>query len=540
MPYRSAHIGREKRDAEPGIVTDMVRQFADKHAFLRELVQNGIDAGATRIDVTFDRDDSGVVRTSVRDDGSGMSRAIIEGPLLTLFSSSKEGDRSKIGKYGIGFVSVFALEPEVVEVRTCTGAEAWLIRLFGDHSWELAEDKTAPRRGSTVTLVQPMSVEAFSKHVALGSAALERWCRHARVPVDVVVLDAFNPAATTSTTVNQPFVAPGLVSVIWTEGEERIVLSVGEAPGQPESFLGFYNRGLTLFETDRPERPELDGVRVKIDSPKLSHTLSRDGVVRDGTYRRLTALAVDLVRERLWPELSKAVAAAAFEGTSPERYLALLQAMFVLALAPVRSASRILVPLVDPIQAQRTLPLSTVARLSSGELLFAAEPNAATRSLAASGTPVVRWLECMPLLRGFDDDWRASEVDRVIAYSSPEPERHSGDDALEAELLALLRTIGLTAAAVQLARFEGAARDAPYRVAADRVSAVRAEKLGKPSWGASAVVHLNVEDAGVRLARRRARTDPRIASHLLCRALLVADGPLSAKTVDRLLEAALE
>ncbi len=104
-----------------------------------------------------------------------MSRAVIEGPLLTLFSSSKEGDRSKIGKYGIGFVSVFALEPEVVEVRTCTGAEAWLIRLFGDHSWELAEDKTAPRRGSTVTLVQPMSVEAFSKHVALGSAALERW-----------------------------------------------------------------------------------------------------------------------------------------------------------------------------------------------------------------------------------------------------------------------------------------------------------------------------------------------------------------------------
>lgn len=56
----------------------MVRQFADRHAFLRELVQKGIDAGATRIDVRVERSPDGAVRTTVEDDGCGMTRAIIE------------------------------------------------------------------------------------------------------------------------------------------------------------------------------------------------------------------------------------------------------------------------------------------------------------------------------------------------------------------------------------------------------------------------------------------------------------------------------
>ena len=86
----------------------------------------------------------------------------------------------------------------------------------------------------------------------------------------------------------------------------------------------------------------------------------------------------------------------------------------------------------------------------------------------------------------------------------------------------------------------GAESNAPYRVCHAREVAIPIEKSRKPKWGRDAVVHLNVEDAGVRLARRRARSEPHVAAHLLLRALLVADGPLSAKLVDRLLEAALE
>src|SRR4051812_3835004 len=112
-PYRSGQDTGDPGPApEAGLVTEMVRQFADPYAFLRELVQNGMDAGATNIEVRFERTPEGTCVSQVTDDGSGMSRQIIEGPLLTLFSSSKDNDTSKIGKYGVGFVSVFALEPE--------------------------------------------------------------------------------------------------------------------------------------------------------------------------------------------------------------------------------------------------------------------------------------------------------------------------------------------------------------------------------------------------------------------------------------------
>ena len=48
VPYRSARAAGTKLTPDAGIALDMVRQFADRHAFLRELVQNGIDAGAQR------------------------------------------------------------------------------------------------------------------------------------------------------------------------------------------------------------------------------------------------------------------------------------------------------------------------------------------------------------------------------------------------------------------------------------------------------------------------------------------------------------
>lgn len=47
QPYRGSRVDTPKLTAEGGIVDDMVRQFADPYAFLRELLQNGIDAGAT-------------------------------------------------------------------------------------------------------------------------------------------------------------------------------------------------------------------------------------------------------------------------------------------------------------------------------------------------------------------------------------------------------------------------------------------------------------------------------------------------------------
>ena len=210
MPYRSTRVETPKLTAEAGIVDDMVRQFADRHAFLRELIQNGIDAGATRVEVRVERGTDGAVRTSVEDDGGGMTRAIIEGPLLTLFESSKESDSSKIGKYGIGFVSVFAIAPDRVDVRTRTAGEAWVVRLFGDHSFELANDAARPGTGTEVILLHTMTAEEFAEHAARARTALVRWCRHARVPIMFVALDGHEGGE--ATLINAELALPGLVT----------------------------------------------------------------------------------------------------------------------------------------------------------------------------------------------------------------------------------------------------------------------------------------------------------------------------------------
>src|SRR5688572_2286957 len=123
VPAERTHVHAPPSLAEQAL-TNLVNQFARPLDFVRELVQNAIDAGSPRIAVTVawqapaggERD--GVLRLSVEDWGEGMDEAIIDLELTRLFASSKENDLTKIGKFGIGFTSIFALRPEAVLLRT--------------------------------------------------------------------------------------------------------------------------------------------------------------------------------------------------------------------------------------------------------------------------------------------------------------------------------------------------------------------------------------------------------------------------------------
>ena len=85
----------------PGLVKDLVDQFSDPLAFYRELIQNSMDAGSNRVDVTLEYDDkTGTARMAVEDDGEGMDERIIDEYFLVLFRSTKEDDLTKIGNSG--------------------------------------------------------------------------------------------------------------------------------------------------------------------------------------------------------------------------------------------------------------------------------------------------------------------------------------------------------------------------------------------------------------------------------------------------------
>jgi hypothetical protein len=511
----------------------MVRQFADPYAFARELVQNGIDAGATRIEVTLERGPDGLVRTSVGDDGCGMTRATLEGPLLTLFSSSKESDSTKIGKYGVGFVSVFAVEPARVEVRTRRAGEAWLVRLFPDHSYELVTDDAGKGdgHGSVVTLVQEMDGAAYELHARRCAEALARWCRFARVPIVLRDLDAGGAP----TTINEPMRLPGLVSVAREHAGERIVVACGAVAGLGGSFAGYYNRGLTLLETS-DAAPGLAGVRVAIDSPKLSHTLSRDTVKQDGELRRTLAEATRLVRRELRRALAERIAEAARTGAA--EYAALLEAADVPAFEGAAPAPP-LVPLLDAVDGEGTMSLDEVVARSRDEVLVGDASTPMSRALARAGHPVVRGEALMPVLRRFTGARELAGVAGAFAYAAP-TEAHREDAALATTLAELLDAAGRPVRRVLFASFEGAHSGELFRAIAHAktdglCTALEAAQL---SWSRTVTLFLNGEHAAVRLARRRARRDPRIAAHLLARVVVLAAGALEPAVVDALLAGA--
>jgi molecular chaperone HtpG len=546
----------------------MVRQFADPYAFLRELIQNGIDARATRLDVRVELQPGNIGATQVIDDGAGMSQETLEGPLLTLFSSSKEGGLDTIGRYGVGFISVFALAPEEVQVETWQAGKCFLLRLFRDHRYEIEEAKPRAGSGTTVTLLKAMEREELAAHAARCEAALLRWCRHAERPIRLLVSDLESGKSATELRIDRPISMFGPISLTRVVerrglGKETFAVSVSagsdhlelpEGPSAPSmlerapSFAGFYNRGLTLLESSDPLSPALAGVRFKVVSPCLQHTLSRDDVRRDADFERVLGVVRELVsaalRSALVDELGEAARAAA-RGEKVAAYAAMLKAALFRPMT--LAADEITFPLASPLRGAPVIR-DLRRRARKGEpLLVAPRPDAITEALAAAGRPVV--LENHPQI--------AAALRRCYPGASIEEAREAhllvrerdpaslsaGERAFASALLAVLRGAGEVIGRVGLCTIEGAhaARTAVVipegPAASPRLCA--APEIGRwwGRWGASDRLLLNVGAELTATALRRAARAPLLAAHLLGRALLAEErGPISASASDRLLE----
>jgi hypothetical protein len=292
----------------------LVHQFADPLAFLRELVQNAIDAGTSDVRITCSfaaKDDAtGVTTIEVADSGCGMTREIIETQLTRLFASAKDGDHTKIGKFGIGFVSVFALDPDAVVIDTSREGEHWRVIFGKSRSYELRR-LAAPIEGTRVRVIKATTRSRFDELRHLVPATVRKWCRHTACEIRV-----------DDVAINEPIDLPAApCRVTSTDGVTTIVAG---HPRDGQSFLGFYNAGLTLFEAnelppwfgDPATAPT--GIAVKASSPQLEHTLTRDKVIEDAGYQRVVARVRGLVHDKLG-ELAVAMLAVARERSTPER-----------------------------------------------------------------------------------------------------------------------------------------------------------------------------------------------------------------------------
>ncbi len=275
------------------ILDDLVHQFSDPLSFFRELIQNAIDAGSGEVEVSmeFQADPEsdkreGTMVITVDDFGEGMNREIIEGQLTRLFSSAKDDDYTKIGKFGIGFVSVFAVEPEAVCVDTGRTGESWRVLFDADRSYELYS-LDRPVEGTKVRIFKNTSRAKFRAFVGRARRVILQWCKHVPVPIYFQGKE-----------LGEPFDVDSPCKLVHEEEGTRLVMGFVEDFEAP---FGYYNRGLTLKEGDESPWPY---VTFKIDSRYLEHTLTRDQILEDKNFHKTWELLEELATERLPEKLA--------------------------------------------------------------------------------------------------------------------------------------------------------------------------------------------------------------------------------------------
>nr|WP_255216270.1 ATP-binding protein [Pseudenhygromyxa sp. WMMC2535] len=271
-------------------------------AFFRELIQNALDAGSEEVEIRFDYREGKMV-IHVDDWGAGMNREIIDTRLTRLFSSSKDGDRTKIGKFGIGFVSVFAIQPEAVCIDTSRDGENWRIVFDAERRFSLVR-REAPTEGTQIQIFKALSPSEYADFRARAREVVGYWCKHVSGEVRVegeLINEPFELGAPLE--VRQQGGAGGGSESGSGDSDELVV--VGHLADRG-SFAGFYNRGLTLIEQEM-----IPGLAFKASSAKLEHTLTRDDVIRDQGFDRLMAQVHALVAgelcERVFAEIDAAV-----------------------------------------------------------------------------------------------------------------------------------------------------------------------------------------------------------------------------------------
>lgn len=526
-PYRDSRLdlpAEAPRDA--GIVDDVIAQFADPKAFYRELVQNSIDAGSPSVEVKLEYDEAAQrMRVSVRDRGEGMTRDILENQLLVLFRSTKEQDRSKIGKFGIGFVSVLAPNPDVVTVHTSRDGRRFALHLYRDLRYELFDAGPATQTGTVVELEIAMPLGDVLAFVRDSESALVRWCRHASVPIELAVRV---PGDTRTRRIDRPLAFEhALVEVQRTADDGQLTVIVAlTAASVP--YVGFFNHGLMLSETNQPLHGSLS---FKIQDARLGHTLSRDDVRRDRHFERAVQFAKEVAETDLHDAIGRKLRELA-DGVDLDGHDRLLRAITEAKLAVARE--HLYFPLVDPVEGQR----SARAYDLPYNLWLARGASKLTAALAEQGMRVL--LARDPALPKSVLRAEVRSVEEELTSITP-IEPTDADEALLALLHELFDVAHRPPEGLVLAELAGARAD---RLAiagkhTELVHVVDRDEAGRNPFALlrRRVLVLSVEHPKVRAARV---ADPVVGASLLARAVLLEHRLLDEKRSRKLVEHSLE
>ena len=101
---------------------------------------------------------------------------------LTRMFSTKEDDLTKIGKFGIGFTSIFAIQLDAVLLRTGKHGENWELVFHADRSFDKVR-LDVPVSGTRITLFKRMAPGDVERFVRECRWVLNHWCEHSDTPI---------------------------------------------------------------------------------------------------------------------------------------------------------------------------------------------------------------------------------------------------------------------------------------------------------------------------------------------------------------------
>ncbi len=533
---------------------NLIHQFADPWSFLREMIQNAIDAGSPEIEVNIEHqspgpgagaDDPGLMMVEILDAGAGMDRDIIDNRLTRLFSSAKDGDYTKIGRFGIGFVSVFAIAPDLVCVDTGRSGEYWRVLFRADRSFERIR-LDMPVEGTTIRIYKrggPGQVEEARRRAA---KVIEYWCKHARVEVH---LDGV--------LVSRPMSLDADCVIEHEEEGTRLLLGLSE---DPHALHGYYHGGLTLHEERSDALPHLS---FKIDSRYLEHTLTRDNVIRDENYDKAMAIVARLAATRLVETLFAALEAQVLEfdpdpSAVDPAAVETLRALYGHALRERRRAAGGGQKLSETVETRRIIPtvdgpprsLRDCRKLGREQLWTAAAASPVTAALRAKGSCVVDLRAAGEVLTDLLTLHTKRAPQRVSSVCTAIPTPGGGDCGIDSEpggwaplraaCAHLLDSEGARVAALRLGHL-----DYPESAVADRVAITQGEfgeltpieaagSLATGWLAGKRCVVVNADHPSVGQLLELAQTEPELAAYLLVKLLYLRAGPPEDRSVHSL------
>jgi hypothetical protein len=509
----------------------LVNQFSDAMACFRELIQNALDADSAEVEVWFEHA-NGMMTIHVDDWGSGMNREIIDTRLTRLFSSTKDGDLTKIGKFGIGFVSVFAIQPHAVSIDTSRDGEHWRVVFDELRRYSLIR-RDQPVEGTKISIFKPASKIEYEAFRARAAEVVRYWCKHVSGEVRV-----------DGELINEAIDLDAPCKVRREQDSEIIVVA---HPLDGQGFSGFYNRGLTLVE-DTLEQA-IPGIAFKASSTKLEHTLTRDDVIRDARFNRLMATVNELIAGELCEQVFAKLDVAARDLDAEPTWLEYLWAAAALHVKPKHSVG-------EPSDA-------ALFRSPSGAVIgwhALRKPKRRAVILAGAASPLTQLLEregATVVLLPSDSvsgpallDAIAPRVAKLEDWCTALPPRNS-DEAVRWQVLAtgvaqLLDAWGAKLGGVRLGHLDYAGSSVADRVAitqsefGEATLVADAAELGTGLLSSRRVVVLNADHPSIRTIAGLAQSEPELAAYLAVKAFFLGtrldaqiDEALAVLTHDR-------